>query len=41
MQEIWEFARKQMKEVQKRIADRHRREVDFHVGDEVWLSLKS
>ena len=44
MQEVWEFARKQMKrtqEVQKRNADRHRREVDFHVGDEVWLSLKS
>ena len=44
MEEIWEFAKKQMQgaqETQKRNADRHRREVDFQVGDEVWLSLKS
>jgi hypothetical protein len=44
MEEIWEFAKKQMEgaqEIEKRNADRHRREVDFQVGDEVWLSLKS
>ena len=36
MEEIWEFAKKQMQgaqETQKRNADRHRREVDFQVGD--------
>jgi hypothetical protein len=43
MEDVWEFAQRQMKkaqEQQKRQADKHRREIDFEVGDNVWLLLK-
>ncbi|HEV7235588.1 MAG TPA: DDE-type integrase/transposase/recombinase, partial [Ktedonobacteraceae bacterium] len=44
MEEIWKHARENMTRAQARQreqADRHRREVDFNVGDYVWLSLKA
>jgi hypothetical protein len=43
MEEVWNFARDNMKAAQnsqKKQADRHRREVDFDVGDHVWISTK-
>lgn len=43
MEEIWDFVRGQMlgsQERQRRQADRRRREIDFDVGDHVWLSLR-
>jgi hypothetical protein len=43
MKEVWDFAKGKLQQAQitqKKNADRHRREVDFGVGDEVWLSLK-
>jgi transposase InsO family protein len=44
MEEIWCFARDSMakaQERQKRQADKHRREIDFNVGDEVWITAKN
>lgn len=44
MQKIWLAAKENAMAVQKHQkiqADRHRREVDFGVGDSVWLSLKA
>jgi hypothetical protein len=43
MEEVWAYAKgklQQAQQTQKRNADRHRREVNFEVGDDVWLSLK-
>lgn len=43
MQEVWEFARSSMaraQELQKRQADKGRREVDFDVGDEVMVTTR-
>jgi hypothetical protein len=43
MEEVWAYAKgklQQAQQTQKRNADRHRREVNFEVGDNVWLSLK-
>jgi hypothetical protein len=44
MKEVWEFARSSIEEVQvkqKKQADKHRREIDFNIGDHVWVSLKN
>jgi hypothetical protein len=44
LQEAWETARTIMKEAQdkkRRDIDPHRREVDFNVGDRVWVSTKN
>jgi hypothetical protein len=44
MKEIWDFARASMEKAQaqqKKQADKHRREVDFDVGDKVWVSMKT
>ena len=43
MEDVWKFASENMKkaqEAQKVQADKHRREVDFDVGDHVWVSMK-
>ena len=43
MQEIWDLVKGSMKraqERQKKQADRHRREIDFDVGDSVWVTTK-
>ena len=43
MEAIWELARESMNKAQrhqKTQADRHRREIDFQVGDKVWVTTK-
>lgn len=43
MEEVWKFAATSMERAQarqKKQADKHRREVDFQVGDSVWVSIK-
>jgi transposase InsO family protein len=43
MQEIWDLVKGSMQraqERQKKQADRHRREIDFDVGDSVWVTTK-
>ena len=44
MHDAWETARTIMKQSQdkkERDVNRHRREVDFQVGDKVWVSTKN
>ena len=44
MDDVWQFARKCMERSQtesRRQADKHRRPIDFDVGDSVWVSTKS
>ncbi|RJE24027.1 to reverse transcriptase [Aspergillus sclerotialis] len=44
MSETWDLVRgniEQTQAAQKKQADKHRREPDFHVGDMVYLSLQS
>lgn len=43
MEDVWRYARGEMEQdqaAQKRQTDRHHRQVDFDVGDEVYLSMK-
>ncbi len=44
MKEVWEFARASMEKAQarqKKQADKHRRDIDFEIGDSVWVSVKN
>ena len=44
MHHAWEIAKEIIKQSQKKKeqdVNRHRREVDFQVGDEVWVSTKN
>ena len=44
IEEVWKFVRKKMaqsQEKQAEAADRHRKEVEYKVGDKIWLSTKN
>ena len=44
MEEVWKFVREEMAQSQEKqagAADRHRKDVEYKVGDEVWLLTKN